>query len=449
MNLPGYLMVYLSLAGRPSGSCVLTSAPAPTRRRSPVPARSPPASATSRRPAAPCWGLGLLKGYVGLSSAVLAQFYLAVYGGGDARPLVLLIAWLPAAVSVAFLATVPRRSEAGPGRARRRRRVPLLALHLHHACGVHPRQDRRACRGRPASCAPPTPHPPPGSSSSSSSPRRVVRQEYRIKKEHEESLRSSAPTTTVTVVEKTTAASPISEPTPPAAAASTGTRPPASSSSRLGAFLRHARPRRRCGTQSKSLMARYGFARPLALSAVLAASCAGHLLITTGAPGGALYAASVLVGFFFGAQWAVLYAVVSELFGLRRYRTRRSTTSEPSRAPSASTCSTCASPGGSTTPRRRGRTAGRSRPAAAAGTRRASAWSAPGGRPDHHGAAATAAGALVSLVLVWRTGEFYRGDIYASRCVELTGQQFQSNARNCCSEHYMPQIKVSVQFDFF
>ncbi|CAD6343289.1 unnamed protein product [Miscanthus lutarioriparius] len=40
------------------------------------------------------------------------------------------------------------------------------------------------------------------------------------------------------------------------------------------------------GYASESLLARYRFPRPLALRAVLLASCAGHLLIAFGAPGG-------------------------------------------------------------------------------------------------------------------------------------------------------------------
>nr|GLL35001.1 protein NUCLEAR FUSION DEFECTIVE 4-like [Ipomoea trifida] len=74
------------------------------------------------------------------------------------------------------------------------------------------------------------------------------------------------------------------------------------------------------GFLSEHFLTKYKFPRPLMLTIILSISCVGHLLIAFNVRGG-LYAASVIIGFCFGAQWPLLFAVISELFGLKYYST--------------------------------------------------------------------------------------------------------------------------------
>lgn len=74
------------------------------------------------------------------------------------------------------------------------------------------------------------------------------------------------------------------------------------------------------GFLSEILLIKYKFPRPLMLTLIMLVSCAGHLLIAFNVKNG-LYVASVIIGFCFGAQWPLLFAIISELFGLKYYST--------------------------------------------------------------------------------------------------------------------------------
>jgi hypothetical protein len=74
------------------------------------------------------------------------------------------------------------------------------------------------------------------------------------------------------------------------------------------------------GITSEIFITKYKFPRPLMLTLILLLSCVGHLLIAFNVPSG-VYVASVIIGFCFGAQWPLLFSIISELFGLKYYST--------------------------------------------------------------------------------------------------------------------------------
>ncbi|KAB1200868.1 hypothetical protein CJ030_MR0G006018 [Morella rubra] len=71
---------------------------------------------------------------------------------------------------------------------------------------------------------------------------------------------------------------------------------------------------------SEDFLVRYKLPRPLVVTLVLLLSCVGHLLIAFPVPG-PVYVASIITGFSFGAQLPLLFAIISELFGLKYYST--------------------------------------------------------------------------------------------------------------------------------
>ncbi|OVA17981.1 Nodulin-like [Macleaya cordata] len=162
------------------------------------------------------------------------------------------------------------------------------------------------------------------------------------------------------------------------------------------------------GFTSEILLRKYRFPRPLMLTLILLLSCVGHLLIAFAFPG-SVYIASVIIGFSFGAMWPLLFAIISEIFGLKYYSTLYNFGS-------------VASPIGAYI--LNVRVAGylydqeADKQLKALGSTREK-----GDDLSCHGVqcyrlsfiiitAATLFGSLISLILVWRTREFYRSDIY-------------------------------------
>ncbi|KAK5830761.1 protein NUCLEAR FUSION DEFECTIVE 4 [Gossypium arboreum] len=74
------------------------------------------------------------------------------------------------------------------------------------------------------------------------------------------------------------------------------------------------------GFISEILIVKYKLPRPLMMAIVLLISCVGYLLVAFPAPG-TLYVASIIIGFSFGAQLPLIFAIISELFGLKFFST--------------------------------------------------------------------------------------------------------------------------------
>ncbi|CAN1760967.1 Protein NUCLEAR FUSION DEFECTIVE 4 [Linum perenne] len=312
--------------------------------------------------------LGLLKGFVGLSGAILTQIYHAFYGDGNPKALILLIGWLPTAVSFLFLRTIRIIKTAGSSQAAKQLGVFYRFLYISLALAgslmilIIVQNQFRFNRVEytvgtsailillflPLAV--------------------VIKEEFDLQRTPINKL-DPPPEVTTVVVEETPSPAvqlPPASPTctenvfrPPnrgedytilqalfsvdmaiifvaTACGVGGTLTAIDNLGQIGDSLGYPRQstttfislvsiwnylgRVVSGFSSEFLLKKYKIPRPLLFTIVLFLPCVGHLLIAFAVPN-SLYVASVVIGFCFGAQWPLVFAIISEIFGLKYYST--------------------------------------------------------------------------------------------------------------------------------
>ncbi|XP_072956800.1 protein NUCLEAR FUSION DEFECTIVE 4-like [Typha angustifolia] len=462
MNLFGYIMIYLAITGRTARPhvwqmCLYICVGANSQSFANTGAL---VTCVKNFPESRGIVLGLLKGFVGLSGAIFTQLYLAIYGD-DSKSLVLLIAWLPAAISIVFVHTirimpyVRQPGETKPffcflyvsialatyllvmivvensvtfSHSEYSISAAILLFLLFLPLAVVIKEEIKIFRRKQQEInTPPTAitvveEPPPvvakvpeevlSSENSNSSKLSSVTNMFRAPARGDDySILQALVSVDMLVLFFATICG------------VGGTLTAIDNMGQIGQSLGYPTRsistfvslisiwnyagRVTAGFASEIFLSKYRFPRPLMLTIILLLSCVGHLLIAFGVPK-SLYLASVLIGFCFGAQWPLLFAIISEVFGLKYYSTLYN-------------FGAVASPIGSYI--LNVRVTGHLYDREAAKQNRGVVGKA---RDDLTCmgvqcfklsfliiTAVTVLGAIVSLVLVWRTRKFYQGDIYA------------------------------------
>jgi MFS family permease len=381
MNMFGYLMIWLAVTGKMAKPkvwmmCVYICLGANSTAFANTGAM---VTCIKNFPASRGLVLGLLKGYVGLSGAILTQLYHAFYYN-DSKSLILLVGWLPAAICLAFARTIRiMKVDRQPNELQVFYNFFYLTLGLAGFLMVMIIVEQKVTFTQseyggsaaavifllflPLGVAILEEHKIWKSKKSAQNDAFQMKAITEIPANSIETTPSSAPTNSLLVPPSTEKAPQVSCWAnifkPPARGEDYtilqalfsvdllilfftvitgvgGTLTAIDNLAQMGASLGYA-PRSvstfvslvsiwnylgrvMAGLVSEILLKKYKFPRPLMLTLILLVACVGHLLVAFHRPGG-LYVASVIIGLCFGAQWSIVFTTISEIFGLKYYST--------------------------------------------------------------------------------------------------------------------------------
>ncbi|KHN39024.1 Protein NUCLEAR FUSION DEFECTIVE 4 [Glycine soja] len=283
--------------------------------------------------------IGLLKGYVGLSGAIFTQFYHAFYGD-DSKALIFLIGWLPAAISFIFLPTVrvlsitPQPKEIKLSFTRVEFIVDgmVVLLLLLLPLGIVFKEEFKIWKNQnqnftdaAASVVELSQPEEAPSHSERKNNNSCLKNVFKPPKRGEDYTIFQALFSIDMLILFIATVFGVG-----------GTLTALDNLGQIGNSLGYPKKslttfvslvsiwnylgRASSGFVSEYLLTKYKFPRPLLLTLVMLLSCVGHILIAFGIPN-SLYFSSVIIGFCFGAIWPLMFAIISEIFGLKYYST--------------------------------------------------------------------------------------------------------------------------------